>query len=64
MLDLPAGLDRRAVCLADGICLFGLYLGASFKVIRALVSKREKGIIITQTNMIIFKMVNNEYLCY
>lgn len=37
MLDLPAGLDRRAVCLADGICLFGLSLGASFKVIRALV---------------------------
>ncbi len=37
MLELPAGVDRWVFCLVDGICLFGLSLGASFKVIRALV---------------------------
>ena len=42
MLELPARVDRRAFCLADGICLFGLYLGASFKVIRALVIRGKR----------------------
>ena len=43
MLELPAGVDRRVFCLADGICLFGLSLGASFKVIRALVIREKRG---------------------
>lgn len=42
MLELPAGVDRRVFCLADGICLFGLSLGASFKVIRALVIRGKR----------------------
>ncbi len=42
MLELPAGVDRRAVCLADEICLLGLSLGASFKVIRALVIRGKR----------------------
>ena len=42
MLDLPAGVDQRAFSLADGICLFGLSLGASFKVIRALVIRGKR----------------------
>lgn len=43
MLELPAGVDWRVVCLADGICLFGLSLGASFKVIRVLVIREKRG---------------------
>lgn len=43
MLELPAGVSRRAFCFVDEICLFGLSLGASFKVIRALVIREKRG---------------------
>ncbi|HFC8727768.1 TPA: DUF2235 domain-containing protein [Neisseria gonorrhoeae] len=42
MLEPPAGVSRRAFCLADRICLFGFSLGAYFKVIRALVIRGKR----------------------